>query len=65
MNNWKDLLKDTYKFPNKMIEFHEINWEEVFKLYESKKSDKIYEMPDLSIWDNGWEIIIKENDKKI
>lgn len=58
-----DIIKDSYKFPNKMIEFHKIDWEKVFKIYESKsKLDKVYEMPDLSIWNDGWEIIIGKDE---
>lgn len=63
MNNWKDLLKDSYKFPNKMIEFHKIDWEEVFKIYESKKSDKLYEMPNLPEDYFEYEIIIEKKNE--
>lgn len=53
-------IKGAHKFSNEMIEFHKIDWEKVFKLYESKpKLDKVYEMSDLSIWNDGWEIIIE------
>lgn len=66
MSNWKDLLEESNKLNHGMIEFHKINWEEVFKIYESyPKLDKVYEMPDLSIWNDGWEIIIMNKEEII